>query len=319
MGAGRICGPSRRCTSSPRSIRPAARSSRAIPTIPSSPAASPFSTWMIPRARSAATGPSSSVATASLDQPAALGRRACPARSAPRWMPAPRIQTSFELAPGQTQEIVFRLGVVGRRGADDASSLVHRGRGGIRRTDRAGGGAWLLDADPGRRPGGHPRSRAQRPGQRLAALSDPGLPPLGAQRLLPVGRRLRLSRPVTGRHGARACRTRIAARASAAVRGAPVPEGDVQHWWHPPSGRGVRTRCSDDYLWLPLATCRYLRPPGMSACWRRRPASWRAAWSVARTTPITTCPVSPTNRQVSTNMACAPSCTVCASASMACR
>ena len=72
--------------------------------------------------------------------------------------------------------------------------------------------------------------------------------------------------------------------------GRQFPEGDVQHWWLPHSGQGVRTHISDDRVWLAFVTAHYIQLTGdraildVEAAVHRRPAAAaRAARFVLRT------------------------------------
>jgi cellobiose phosphorylase len=191
---------------------------------------------------------------------AAMSRSRLSGRAGGALDPCAAIQVPFELADGQEREIVFTLGV--GRGEDDAHNLAGRFCESAAAHDELEA-VWqywkhTLGA-----------VQVETPDHSLNVLANGWLvyqtlacrfwarsafyQPGGA-----FGFRDQLQDAMALIHAEpRLLREHLLLCASRQFR-----EGDVQHWWHPPSGRGVRTHCSDDYLWLPLATSRYVLGTG---------------------------------------------------------
>ncbi|WP_147675760.1 glycoside hydrolase family 94 protein [Xanthomonas massiliensis] len=196
----------------------------------------------------------------SLADPDALRREHLSGRLGVGLDPCAAIQVPFELAPGQAFETTFRLGAGMDRAQAMQLALQVRGSGAAHAALDAVRAHWLdvlggvQVATPD--PGVDLLANGWLPYQTLACryLARSGYYQSGGA----FGFRDQLQDTMALVHVAPAL-AREHLLLSAAHQ---FPQGDVLHWWHPPLDRGVRTRCSDDYLWLPLATCRYLQASG---------------------------------------------------------
>ena len=197
-----------------------------------------------------------------LKNPAAMSRTRLSNKVGAGLDPCAAMHIAFELVDGEEREIVFRLGSAGRYGADDSSTAIQRLRG----TDEARkslqrvrdywtntlSAVQVQTPDPTLNIMANGWLLYQTLACRLWARS--GYYQSGGA----FGFRDQLQDTMALIHHeprlAREHLLRSAARQ--------FVDGDVQHWWHPPSGRGVRTRCSDDFLWLVQASCRYVLGTG---------------------------------------------------------
>ena len=192
----------------------------------------------------------------SLSQPAALKRTRLSGKVGTGLDPCGAIQLAFDLADGQERETSFRLGV--GRNAADVQNLIGR----FRQTDASRAalegvweywnrtlGAVNVDApDPAVNVMANGWLLYQTLSCRLWGRT--GFYQSGGA----YGFRDQLQDVMALVHAEPALTRGHLLRAAAHQ----FREGDVQHWWHPPTGRGVRTHASDDYLWLPYVTCRYV-------------------------------------------------------------